>query len=92
MAHRIDIRHSLFYRVHLRFQRGAVLRRFPPNPRQRRNDRRFVGSEGVHPLQLFHEVVRIEGPCTQANASAQLQERLARQGITLLKVMSVRDE
>jgi len=45
-----------------------------------------------NPLQLFHEVVRIEGPCTQANARAQLQERLARQGITLLKVMSVRDE
>ncbi|MHA7852443.1 hypothetical protein [Roseovarius sp.] len=45
-----------------------------------------------NPLQLFHEVVRIEGPCTQANARAQLQQRLARQGITLLKVMSVRDE
>lgn len=45
-----------------------------------------------NPLQLFHEVVRIEGPCTPDNARAQLQQRLARQGITLLKVMSVRDE
>ena len=45
-----------------------------------------------NPLQLFHEVVQIEGPCTQANARAQLEQRLARQGITLLKVMSVRDE
>jgi len=45
-----------------------------------------------NPLQLFHEVVQIQGPCTQANARAQLQQRLAQQGITLLKVMSVRDE
>ena len=45
-----------------------------------------------NPLKLFHDVVRISGPCTRANAAMQLQRQLAAQEITLLKVISLRNE
>lgn len=44
------------------------------------------------PFQLFYDVARIDGPCTPANAQAQLTPQLAAQGLTLLKVLSVRAE
>lgn len=42
-----------------------------------------------NPLALYYDVARIKGPCTVENATAQLQQRLARRGLTLLKVLSV---
>lgn len=42
-----------------------------------------------NPLELYYDVAQIPGPCTQANATAQLQAMLAAQGLTLLKVLSV---
>ena len=42
-----------------------------------------------NPLELFYNVATIEGPCTAESAQAQLQARLAEQGITLLKILSV---
>ncbi|RKT27924.1 hypothetical protein BXY70_3280 [Roseovarius halotolerans] len=44
-----------------------------------------------NPLELFYDVAQISGPCTKANARAQLQQMLARQGLTLLKVLSVKN-
>ncbi len=44
------------------------------------------------PFELYYDVAPISGPCTQANARAQLRARLARNGLTLLKVLSVRDQ
>lgn len=43
-----------------------------------------------NPLALYFDTARISGPCTVANAEAQLRGRLARRGMTLLKVVSVR--
>ncbi|MCZ4352636.1 hypothetical protein O4H61_08925 [Roseovarius aestuarii] len=43
-----------------------------------------------NPLQLFYDVAQINGPCTKASASAQLSQQLAARGLTLLKVLSVR--
>ncbi|WP_371225257.1 hypothetical protein [Roseovarius sp. 2305UL8-3] len=42
-----------------------------------------------NPLELFYDVAQVSGPCTVENATAQLQTMLARQGLTLLKVLSV---
>lgn len=41
------------------------------------------------PFELYYDTARISGPCTKANAQAQLQAMLAAQGLTLLKVLSV---
>lgn len=43
-----------------------------------------------NPLALFYDTARISGPCTKANAEAQLRHLLERRGMTLLKVLSVR--
>ena len=43
-----------------------------------------------NPLELFFDTVRIDGPCTMANARSQLATILAARGQTLLKVVSVR--
>lgn len=40
------------------------------------------------PLQLFHDVTTVNVPCAQAEAA--LRAALARQGLTLLKVLSKR--
>lgn len=45
-----------------------------------------------NPLKLVYEVVQVNGPCTVASARAQLQSRLASQGLTLLKVLSVKEQ
>ena len=42
-----------------------------------------------NPLELFYDTAQISGPCTVANATAQLHELLGAQGLTLLKVLSV---
>lgn len=44
------------------------------------------------PFELYYDVAPISGPCTIANAHAQLQAQLAQNGLTLLKVLSVRDQ
>lgn len=44
-----------------------------------------------NPLELYFDTARISGPCTVANARAQLETILAVRGLTLLKVVSVRD-
>lgn len=44
-----------------------------------------------NPLELFYDVATIDGPCTVSAATAKLKARLARQGLKLLKVMSVRE-
>ncbi len=43
-----------------------------------------------NPLELFYEVAQVGGDCTVADATARLQKRLQRDGLTLLKVLSVR--
>ncbi len=43
------------------------------------------------PFELIYEVAQVSGPCTVANATAQLGASLAGQGLTLLKVLSVRE-
>lgn len=45
-----------------------------------------------NPLKLYHNVAQISGPCTVANATAQLRSALAGQGLTLLKVLSVSEQ
>ena len=41
------------------------------------------------PFQLHYDVAQISEPCTERSAKAQLNRRLAGQGLTLLKVLSV---
>ncbi|MFN3208810.1 MAG: hypothetical protein ACE369_07375 [Roseovarius sp.] len=43
------------------------------------------------PFELIYDVAQVSGPCTIANATAQLGARLSDQGLTLLKVLSVRE-
>lgn len=45
-----------------------------------------------NPLELYYDVAQISGPCTVANATAQLSAALAGQGLTLLKVLSVSEQ
>lgn len=45
-----------------------------------------------NPFQLYFNVAQIDGPCTMAAANAQLSRQLAAQGLTLLKVLSVRSQ
>lgn len=45
-----------------------------------------------NPLELFYEVAVVPGPCTMATARAQLAPILAGQGLTLLKILSVKEQ
>ncbi|MFX0545279.1 hypothetical protein ACEWPL_006995 [Roseovarius sp. S1116L3] len=45
-----------------------------------------------NPLELFYGTLRFDGPCTRSAAQAQLRGQLASQGMTLLKVLSVRHQ
>ncbi|KZY35343.1 hypothetical protein A3731_36150 [Roseovarius sp. HI0049] len=45
-----------------------------------------------NPLELFFEVAVVPGPCNPATAEAQLRPILAGKGLTLLKIVSVREE
>lgn len=44
------------------------------------------------PFELFYNVVQIAGPCTQGNAREQVSAMLASQGLTLLKILSVKEQ
>lgn len=44
------------------------------------------------PFELFYEVAVLPGPCTMAAARAQLAPILAGRGLTLLKILSVRQQ
>lgn len=44
------------------------------------------------PLRLFYGTVEIGGPCTIEAATSKLSAKLAAQGMTLLKVLSVTQE
>ncbi|MEQ9257735.1 MAG: hypothetical protein RIG84_01415 [Roseovarius sp.] len=44
------------------------------------------------PFELFYNVTQIAGPCTQGNAQAQVSAMLASRGLTLLKILSVKDQ
>lgn len=43
-----------------------------------------------NPLELYYDVAQVGGDCTVAEVSERLQKELAKQGLTLLKVLSVR--
>ncbi len=43
-----------------------------------------------NPLELFYDVAQVGGDCSMADATARLQKKLAKDGQTLLKVLSVR--
>ncbi|WP_372610526.1 hypothetical protein [Aquicoccus sp.] len=45
-----------------------------------------------NPLELFHDTVEVGGDCSTEDATARVRERLAREGLTLLKVLSVRKD
>jgi len=45
-----------------------------------------------NPLELHYDVAQISGPCTIANARAQLADQLSSRGLTLLKVLSVSEQ
>ena len=45
-----------------------------------------------NPLELYYDVAQISGPCTIANARAQLAGQLSGRGLTLLKVLSVSEK
>jgi len=42
-----------------------------------------------NPLELFYGTAQVGGDCSQADATARLQQQLAQEGLTLLKVLSV---
>ncbi|MEO0750672.1 MAG: hypothetical protein AAFY25_02620 [Pseudomonadota bacterium] len=42
-----------------------------------------------NPLQLFHNVAVVPGPCDRGTVQRQLRAQLAAQGLTLLKILSV---
>ncbi len=43
-----------------------------------------------NPLELFYQVAEVGGDCSQADATERLRRKLAQEGLTLLKVLSVR--
>jgi hypothetical protein len=43
------------------------------------------------PFELHYDVAQIDGPCTMSNAETQLRKMLAREGLVLLKVLSVKE-
>ena len=43
-----------------------------------------------NPLELFYDVAQVGGDCTMADVSERLRKKLAKDGQTLLKVLSVR--
>jgi hypothetical protein len=45
-----------------------------------------------NPLELFYEVAVIAGPCNESAARAQLAPTLDGKGLTLLKIVSVREK
>ncbi len=45
-----------------------------------------------NPLELFYDVAKVGGDCTIASATQKLNKQLAKQGLTLLKVLSVKEK
>ena len=45
-----------------------------------------------NPLELFYDVAQVGGKCTIADATQRLKKQLAKQGLTLLKVLSVKEQ
>lgn len=45
-----------------------------------------------NPLELYYDVALVDGDCTIASATEQLEQQLEAQGLTLLKVLSVKEE
>ena len=45
-----------------------------------------------NPLELFFETTQINGACTKENAAQKLKTQLAKQGLTLLKIVSVTEQ
>lgn len=45
-----------------------------------------------NPLELYYDMMTINGPCSLANATTQLRSALASRGLTLLKVLSVKEK
>jgi hypothetical protein len=45
-----------------------------------------------NPLELFYDVAQVGGDCSIADATARLEKDLAKEGLTLLKVLSVRKQ
>lgn len=45
-----------------------------------------------NPLRLYHEQMTIDGPCDRKAAKQAVQAQLRGQGLTLLKIISVREE
>ena len=45
-----------------------------------------------NPLELFYDVAQVGGDCTFETATEKLQKKLAKEGLTLLKVLSVTKE
>lgn len=42
-----------------------------------------------NPLELYYDVAEVGGDCSVADATERLRRKLANQGLTLLKVLSV---
>jgi hypothetical protein len=45
-----------------------------------------------NPLELFYDVAQVGGDCSIGDATARLEKDLAKEGLTLLKVLSVRKQ
>lgn len=45
-----------------------------------------------NPLELFYDVAQIGGACNIAAVTPKLEKRLAKEGLTLLKVLSVKKQ
>ncbi len=45
-----------------------------------------------NPLELFYGETKVGGDCTPADATDRLRKDLAKKGMTLLKVLSVRKD
>ena len=44
-----------------------------------------------NPLELFYDVTQLRGDCARGDVAERLRRKLAREGLTLLKVLSVRE-
>lgn len=45
-----------------------------------------------NPLKLFHDVAQVGGDCNIAAVTQKLEKKLQKQGLTLLKVLSVKEQ
>ncbi len=45
-----------------------------------------------NPLELFYDVAQVGGACNIADVTPKLEKKLAKKGLTLLKVLSVKKQ